>query len=265
MSIVTNRPERIYRTMATDSEANLRFRPRLFPLLIATLLGGGLPIVAAYIAHFSSRYLHTPSPDGPTLAWLCVHHAFQLLLALIAIAIVKHFVPADYGLHWPRGKTYIGAAIVWGAFFGVLMTVVDYAPHLIAQTKPDPGFPLTLANVWGWLFFEGVYVGPTEEIPFRALVVTYLATTMPGKLRLGRFEMNWAGVIAAVIFSLLHATNFSLRGWPEALGQQVYAFALGVLYAYWLEKSNSVVAPIIGHNVSDVVEYAILFLWVGLL
>ena len=45
--------------------------------------------------------------------------------------------------------------------------------------------------------------------------------------------------------------------------QQVYAFALGVLYAYWLEKSKSVVAPIIGHNFSDVVEYLILFALLG--
>jgi len=43
----------------------------------------------------------------------------------------------------------------------------------------------------------------------------------------------------------------------------LYAFALGVLYAYWLEKSQSVVAPIVGHNVSDVVEYGLLFLWIG--
>lgn len=77
--------------------------------------------------------------------------------------------------------------------------------------------------------------------------------------------MNWAGVIAALIFSLLHATNFSLRNWPEALGQQIYAFALGVLYTYWLEKSKSIVAPVIGHDVSDVVEYALMFLWVSLL
>jgi uncharacterized protein len=39
---------------------------------------------------------------------------------------------------------------------------------------------------------------------------------------------------------------------------------LGILYAYWLEKSKSVVAPIIGHNFSDVVEYLILFAWLGL-
>ena len=192
-----------------------------------------------------------------------MQHAFQLLVALIVIAALKFLVPADYGLHRPRGKTFVLPAILWGVFFGVLMTFVDYAPQLIAHTRPDAGFPLTPSNVWGWLFFEGVYVGPTEEIPFRALLVTYLAATMPGKLHIGRFNMNWAGIIVAVVFALLHATNFSLRAWPEALGQQFYAFALGVLYAYWLEKSKSVVAPIIGHNVGDVVEYIILFVWVG--
>jgi hypothetical protein len=39
----------------------------------------------------------------------------------------------------------------------------------------ESGFPLTPHNIWGWIFFEGVYVGPTEEIPFRALLVTYYA------------------------------------------------------------------------------------------
>lgn len=241
-----------------------RFKLRLVPILVTAALGFGVPYLAAYAAFFSSKIFHTPSPDGPTLPWLYAQHAFQLIVALIVIAILKYrLVPADYGLHWPRGKTYIWPAILWGIFFGVLMTVVDYAPQLIAHTRPDPGFPLTPGNIKGWLFFEGVYVGPTEEIPFRALLVTYLATTMPGKLRMGRFNMNWAGVIAAVIFALLHANNFDMRHWPEALGQQLYAFALGVLYAYWLEKSKSVVASIVGHNVSDVVEYLILFAWLG--
>ncbi len=116
-----------------------------------------------------------------------------------------------------------------------------------------------------WLFFESVYVGPTEEVPFRALLVTYLAAAMPGKLRVGRFAMNWAGVIVALIFALLHGTNFSLRTWPAALGQQVYASMLGVIYAYLLEKSNSVVAPIIAHNPSDGVEYAIVYSWIAFL
>ncbi|HEY3776800.1 MAG TPA: CPBP family intramembrane glutamic endopeptidase [Rhizomicrobium sp.] len=250
-------------TAVANAQDDPGFRLKLVPLLVVAALGFGLPYLAAYAAFFSSKAFHTPSPYGATLPWLYAHHAFQLVFGLIAIAIVKRFVPADYGLHVPRGKTYIGAAVVWGIFFGVLMTVVDYAPQLLHHVRPDLGFKLTTPNVAGWLFFEGVYVGPTEEIPFRALLVTYLAATMPGTLRLGRFRMNWAGIVVALIFALLHATNFSLRAWPLALGQQIYAFALGVFYAYCLEKSRSIVAPIIGHNVGDFVEYAIAIAWVA--
>jgi membrane protease YdiL (CAAX protease family) len=158
----------------------------------------------------------------------------------------------------------IGVPLAGGLmFFGVLMTVVDYAPQLINHVGSHASAAVSPGSFWGWTFFEGIYVGPTEEIPFRALLVTYLVATMPGKLRIGRFEMSWAGVIVAVMFALLHATNFSTRAWALALGQQFYAFALGVLYAYWLEKSRSVLAASIGHNVGDVVEYLIAFAWLG--
>ena len=249
----------------TDIAQDSKFRLKPIPLLVTAALGYAIPYGAAYAAAFAAKFVPAVDWRHSMLGWLYVHHGFQMLLGLGVIAVLKYWlVPADYGLHAPRGKSYIVAALAWGVAFGILMTVVDYFPQLVAASKPDPGFPLTTANVLGWTFFEGIYVGPTEEIPFRALLVTYLAATMPGKLHIGRFHMNWAGIFVAVIFALLHAQNFSTHNWPEALGQQIYAFALGVLYAYWLEKSKSVVAPIIGHNVGDVTEYLILFAWAGL-
>jgi len=240
------------------------FRPRVIPILVVIALGLGIPYLAAFAAVASSRLFHTPAPDGPTLPWLYAHHAFQLAFALAAIAIVKRFKPFDAGLRWPPGPTYLGPAVLWGAFFGVLMTLVDYAPDLVAMRAPDLGFPLTTGNVAGWTFFEGVYVGPTEEIPFRSLLVGYLMAAMPGQVRAGRYTMSWAGVVVAAIFAFAHAGNLVHDPSWAAFGQQLYAFALGVLYAYWLEKSRSVVAPIIGHNVSDVVEYLIAFALIAL-
>jgi len=241
-----------------------RLRLKLVPLLVTAVLAWGVPIAGAYLAHYAIVIFHLPVVPGGNLGWLYLQHAGQLIVALGVIAALKYsHVPADYGLHGPPGNTYLLPAILWGVFFGVLMTLVDYAPQIIAHTRPDLGFARTPENIWGWLAFEGVYVGPTEEIPFRALLVTYLATTMPGRLRVGRLEMNWAGVIVALVFALLHASSFDTRAWPQALGQQIYAFALGVLYAYWLEKSRSIVASIVGHNVSDGVEYLIVFTWVG--
>jgi membrane protease YdiL (CAAX protease family) len=249
--------------MSSAERAPVGLRLKPLPILVVVLLGFAIPYAAAFVARLGYQALDRPEPSD--LEWLYVQHFLQMVLALLAIAVVKRFQPGDYGLHLPRGKSYYGPALLWGLAFGVLMTVVDYAPQLIAGTVPDLGFEPTPGNLWGWLFFEGVYVGPTEEIPFRALLVTYLALAMPGRLRIGRFEMNWAGVIVALIFALLHFESFFSRDLALAIGQQAYAFALGVLYAYWLEKSRSVVAPIIGHNVGDVTEYLLLYVWTGVL
>jgi len=88
-----------------DTEDRPRFRLRIVPILIVAALGFGLPILAAYGAAFASHRFAMPSPNGPILPWLYSQHAFQLAVALFALAVVKYFVPADYGLHWPREKT----------------------------------------------------------------------------------------------------------------------------------------------------------------
>lgn len=246
------------------SSAEFKFRLRLLPLVAVVVLGLGLPILGAIVADALSHILPVPAAHGPTLPWLYWQHLWQTLLALAAIFLIKRFMPFDAGLRWPREKTYIWPAILWGAFFGVLMTVVDYAPDLLARHPMDLGFPITRTNVIGWTLFEGIYVGPTEEILFRSLLVGYLIAAMPGKFNVGRYSMSWAGVIVAAIFALAHIASFVTRPSFAAVGQQFYAFALGVLYAYWFEKSRSIVAPIVGHNVSDVTEYAICFALIAL-
>lgn len=254
--------------MNTPVESNeppfkLKFVPLAVTVGLTILVvigGGGLAVLTA-------RLFHAALPKQSIVNWLFVQHTFMLILALIAIAVLKfRFVPADYGLHWPRGKTYIGPAILINIGIGIVMTLVDYAPQVLAHSFAHagwpPGFAFKKHDIWRWIGFQ-VYVGPTEEIPFRALLVTYLAATMPGKLHVGRFSMNWAGVIVGIIFALAHASNFFVIAWPLALGQQVYAFVAAVLYAYWLEKSRSVVAPMIGHSVGDLVEMLIVFTCMG--
>lgn len=227
-------------------------------------MGVGIPELASVGAVAFGRALGRPITNSFNLPFLYLQHGIQLLLAIAAIGIVRRWAPADYGLHWPRGRTYFSTAILWGAAFAVIMTVVGYAPEILAHKAPTLDYPLTLRNIAGWLLFEGVYVGPCEEIPFRALMVTFLSATMPGKTGVLGFEMNRAGAVVAVIFALLHVSTFWHAPWPLALGQQGYAFALGVLYAYWLEKSASVAAPILAHNVSDGLSFCIMYIWVWL-
>jgi membrane protease YdiL (CAAX protease family) len=199
------------------------------------------------------------------MPWLILYasHVVQLLVALLLIGWLGKGRFAGYGLRWPQGKSYVMAAVAWGIFFGVLMTVVDYFPHLRARTVPE-NLPLTAVNLVGWLSFEGIFVGFSEEIPFRGLLQTFLMKRTAGRIRFLKFDMHVAGVILALLFALAHATNFWQQPFWAAAGQQAYALALGILYAYWYEKSGSLLAAILGHNMSDLVEYALLFLLVRL-
>lgn len=229
------------------------FRLKFVPLLVTVLLGIAVTVGSAVVAVLLFRALHFSSPKESLLTFFYVQHALQLPLALLGIAILKRrFAPADYGLHWPRGKRYFLTAILWGLLLATAVNAggswLDVYLHL-KQTGGDVVY--THRNICGWAFFEWFYAGPTEEIPFRALLVTYLATAMPGKLHLGRFSINGAGVVVALLFALAHVQSFWVESPVDALIQQGYAFVPGVLYAYWLENSQSIVAPILAHNVSD--------------
>ena len=212
--------------MSTDEAAETpRFKFRFFPVLTAVALGIGIPYLAGEILSQLRHYSRLVPGIADHLGWLYAQHGLQMLLALVAIAVMKRLVPANYGLHTPPGKTYVLPAILWGLCFGVLMTVVDYAPSILSHTAPKLGYPLTTGNVLGWLGFAGIYVGPTEEILFRSLLVTYLSTTMPGRARLWGFEMNAAGLVAAAIYAL-YATGFlsqSVVGRPGTIAGPVRA------------------------------------------
>lgn len=235
-------------------------RVRLWPILATIGLGLIVILPSGYVtALFMKGEGIRRVNEMPWLA-LLANHAFMLVIALGLIAWLSRGKLSDYGLQWPKQKSYASAAVKWGAFFGVLMTVVDYFPQILKHLPPPENISLAPTSIAAWLFFEGVYVGPTEEIPFRGLLQTFLMQRSSGRVRLFRYEMHVAGVILALLFAVAHITSFWTENFWLALGQQIYAFALGILYAYWREKSGSLWAPILGHNLSDGVEYVLMFL-----
>jgi uncharacterized protein len=244
------------------SIANLRLR--LWPVLATIGLGLIVILPTGYVtALFTKGIGMQRAMAMPWLAMLA-SHAVMLVIALALIAWLSKGNLSDYGLQWPKRNSYALSALAWGAFFGVLMTVVDYHPQILKHLPPPENLSLTARSIGAWLFFEAIFVGPTEEIPFRGLMQTFLMQRVSGRVRLLNYDMHVAGVILAILFALAHLTSFWTENFWLALGQQIYAFALGILYAYWREKSTSLLAPVIGHNVSDGVEYVLMFLmtWV---
>jgi hypothetical protein len=228
----------------------------LWPILATIGLGLLVVMPSGYVFLLLTQHV-----SRAETVWLgMANHAVMLLIAVALIAWFSRGNFSEFGLEWPKHRNYVRSALLWGAAFGLLMTVADYFPQLLRHTPPPDNLALTPRSIVAWLFYEGILVGPTEEIPFRGLLQTFLMQHISGRIRFWKYDMHVAGVLLAILFALAHLTSFWQENLWIALGQQIYAFTLGILYAYWREKSRSLLAPIIGHNVSDGVECVLMFL-----
>ena len=81
------------------------FRFRFVPVLTTVLLGIGLPWLAGELVDLARHYSHLVPGMADQLGWLYAQHGVQMVLALLAIAVMKWLVPADYGLHAPEDKS----------------------------------------------------------------------------------------------------------------------------------------------------------------
>jgi membrane protease YdiL (CAAX protease family) len=250
---------------APDNARWIGPRLRILPILLVLILGWGI-LQIAFLGAREIMHAATPGFKWPTWLVLIVAEAFELALALVGIVLAKRLLSsADFGLRWPPRRTYLGWAIFWGLAFALIMLVADHWPALIALEPPPVPEAATPVNIAGWLGFELLWVGICEETLFRGFLLGVLTALSPSKLRIWGTEISTAGVTLAVLFALAHAGNFAARPWYEALAQQAYAIALGIIYAWLRERSNSLVPAIVAHSLSDFGETGLVFLLNSLL
>jgi membrane protease YdiL (CAAX protease family) len=186
-------------------------------------------------------------------------HIMQALVALGLIALLRPWFPSKFGLQLPPERSYIGPALLLGSLAGPIMLVVDYLPNLLSHSVPSGPYSIAPSNMLPWLAMQGIFVGLSEEVVFRGLFVGYLLTLYPRRISLLGLDVSLAGTLCAVVFALAHADSFMHEPFAAALGQQIYVIALGVFYAWLMEKSGSILAPAIAHNAGDLLEWGACF------
>lgn len=239
-------------------------RFRLWPIVCAAILIEGLlrlgRLPAAWI------FKHGPG-DWSDRPWIYVSLAiiFQALLGLAAIAVMRRLLPqADSNLRLPgKGRAMIGTAVLAGTLMAAIMLVADYWPQMLSGTAPTD-YPVDAVDSPGWLFAM-IITGFAEEPIFRGLLVGGLAVLVPGRLRIARLDLPLAAYVVALMFGLAHWQSFTVNPFYMAAAQQVYAFAWGLVYVWLMERSRSLVAPIVAHGLSDAIEVGLVMLWAAAL
>lgn len=181
----------------------------------------------------------------------------QGVCGLIGILVMRRALPqAEAHLRWPApGRSLVGLAAALGVIMGLVMLIADHWPTLLAGTAPVSRYSLDPPIAAGWLLAM-ITTGLGEETLFRGLLVGLMVVAVPGRVRAGRFEIPVGGVLVALLFGAAHYESFLVDPLHEAIAQQVYAFAWGLIYVWLMEQSRSLVAPIVAHGIANFVEVA---------
>ena len=139
---------------------------------------------------------------------------------------------------------------------GLVMLVADYWPALAAQTAPDLSYSKAPLDSAGYLLGM-ITTGLAEETIFRGLLVGMLVVLVPGRLRIGALDLPVAAYLVALMFGLAHWKSFTVDPFYQAMAQQIYAFAWGLIYVWLMERSRSLLAPIVAHGLGNFTEVAI--------
>lgn len=241
------------------------FKFRLWPILATAFLMEGILRGGRQAAKW--LYLNGPPAwDGHVSIYLLLAIACQALLGLAGIAAMSRLVPrADAYLRWPPGRTYVGLAVLIGLGMGLAMLIADYWPALLSASPPDSSYAKTPYN-WDTVgYLVGMLAtGTAEETIFRGLLVGFLIVFVPGRIRMGPVDLPVAGFIVALLFGLAHWKSFVVSPFHEALAQQTYAFIWGLTYVWLMERSRSLLAPVVAHGIGNFSEVAMILLLVAL-
>ena len=229
---------------------------KLSVLLVVTILLLGIPILSGYIA--DTFNLSVIDPDGVFL-WISIHHIFQMLIFLVLIFFIKKVKPElDFGFNFKekkKGFKYVFIFIIGFLIYTAIGFLITYLNGGFVPYQHD----LNLRNIFGYLGFQLLLSGPSEEILFRAFGITILGLVF--KKRIFKNKLSISNLMAAVIFGLAHIgiyfSPFELR---YDIFQLIYAFGLGLIYGDCYEKTGSVIYPMMIHSISNVIAVGVTML-----
>lgn len=218
-------------------------------VLFLTLLLLGVPKLAGAIANaFDYRVI---DPDG-SFAWLFVHHIAQAGIFIIAIMGIIRFKNLDFGLGLGNVKAGKRCVLLFSLFFSLYL-VVTFGIAILTESLPLFSYPMVPRNIIGYLSFQLLMSGPSEELIFRAFAITMIGLVVKG--RVFSDKVSLANLVAALIFGLAHMSfSFAPLSVSFSTIQVVYSIVLGLFYGDCYEKSGSVIYPMMMHSISNVLS-----------
>lgn len=217
-------------------------------ILSLSILLLGAPMLARVMTNIGEY--NTLDPDK-AFVWISIRHTIQALIIALVMVILSKTKRIDFHIGLGdkmRGIAYLKKFMV--IFFAY--TVIVFVITIITSSFSPFQFPLNARNILGYMGFQLLLSGPSEELIFRAFAITMFTLLISHK-RLFK-HLSYANLFAAIIFALAHIViSFSPFGLRYSLPQLGLAFGLGLIYGDCYEKTKSIIYPMIMHSFTNVI------------
>lgn len=189
-----------------------------------------------------------------SISWDIIHHIVQVLpVILIMLLPIFKMSLSEWGINnIEKGKN---KQLIINFFLGfiVFFTIGKFIYMWLNGWPWILDFDQDVKSAWSVILFRLIMPGLSEELLFRAYVMTILIIAWKKVIHIGRINLPVAGIISALIFVMAHI-GFSLFPFQIIYfntGQLIFSFIFGIFYAIIFYETKSILVPIVTHNIVD--------------
>jgi len=225
---------------------------KLTPSPILKMLSVTL-IVTMLIIFINQRLTSSPAID--TLmrdsAWILSDavHIPQFLIPLCLILYITKGRISEYGFNFNEDPPEFShkRMLFIGLCSGLFMSL-KYIIQIVRGVPIEVPQPVTLMNFVGYMTFQWIVVGLSEETMFRGLIQTYLMRNLEGSVFVAGHELHVGTVIAGLFWGVFHLINVLCMPLSSALFTVAVTIPIGVVMGYAYQRTGSLFTTVIVHN-----------------
>jgi len=176
-------------------------------------------------------------------------HVPQFLIPFIIILYITKGRPSHYGFNLkedPPEFTHKRMLII-GLCFGLLMSI-KYIAQIVSGSPVDIPQPVTPTNILGYMTFQWIIVGLSEETMFRGLIQTYLMENLEGEIKIAGHGLHTGTVIAALFWGGFHIINALNMPLSSAVFTVLITTPIGLIMGYAYQRTGSLLTTTLVHN-----------------
>lgn len=134
-----------------------------------------------------------------------------------------------------------------GLISGLVLSI-QYFIRILNGLPLDIPQPVDPVSVMGYLAFQWIVVGLSEETMFRGLIQTYLMENLDGHVNIINHRVHVGTVIGAFFWGGFHIINVLNMSLSSALMTVLITTPIGLLMGYAYQRTKSLLTTILVHN-----------------